>query len=777
MPLSAQLSCHPPRNCIPVAPPPPPPPPPPPHASSKEPQSPPFISPEEKMIGQATRNEDTKRTGSNSPVYENLAFHLKAKASEPAAQGPGKPQLPQSSLLAARKALLPPPMRAQLDKLTPPTPVSQPQKGLFSNSNSSHSQELELTYDLPREEPEIEEHPFDPDYSYSIPEGTGLELRHPGQVGNSKLPLKTGAAPPLPPRPSFMKRFPEYVLLLPTSSPTTPATPTAPPAPPSAPPCPTPALQDNLQLPGNPNVILVSLGALVTDENVYTMYGEPTSCSKCGSALDSCYDNVVDMCYFCQSWESVTSPALHCPPMGCQDCLFLLTSDDNSKSPAGSLLIFCIDISGSMSITSQVTEGGRTIYKSRLQFVQQAVIQCVRRLSEEEPHTRVGLITFNNQVTLHGHGEVSSRFLCGPELIETDYLKEAAWSFPSPPPLSQSREQLEGEIRRLAESGATALGPATLIAIAMASRQPGSKVVICTDGKANTELGNLDVDESDARSLVSSTIFYQDLGEYAANQGVTVSVLSIEGTDCRLDELGRLADRTAGKVVIARPDMLHSEFQKVMEKRTVATHCTVTLLLPTSLTVRGERQGGHKGTREMGNVSADHEITFQFEAREQDTQALLSCGSVSVQLQIRYRRMDGQRALRVISMDRRVTEESSLVLSSLSLSILQLNSSQSSAALVVRGRYKDAQSEGESQRRLMEKALDHIRSSEERQQHKQWVETMDPIYNNIYHYTRSNSVSFTDTQSLTDTGAVLLYGMKNSNRMSISSKGGTKAHS
>lgn len=29
---------------------------------------------------------------------------------------------------------------------------------------------------------------------------------------------------------------------------------------------------------------------------------------------------------------------------------------------------------------------------------------------------------------------------------------------------------------------------------------------------------------------------------------VTVSVLSIEGTDCRLDELGKLADRTRGKV-------------------------------------------------------------------------------------------------------------------------------------------------------------------------------------------------------------------------------------
>ena len=35
---------------------------------------------------------------------------------------------------------------------------------------------------------------------------------------------------------------------------------------------------------------------------------------------------------------------------------------------------------------------------------------------------------------------------------------------------------------------------------------------------------------------------------YLCFLSVTVSVLSIEGTDCRLDELGRLADRTGGKV-------------------------------------------------------------------------------------------------------------------------------------------------------------------------------------------------------------------------------------
>lgn len=80
------------------------------------------------------------------------------------------------------------------------------------------------------------------------------------------------------------------------------------------------------------------------------------------------------------------------------------------------------------------------------QFVQEAVLQSVRKLSETQPHMRVGLITFNNQVTLHGFDEFTSRFLRGAELIDSEYLKEAAFSFPSPQPLSRTRDCLQREI-------------------------------------------------------------------------------------------------------------------------------------------------------------------------------------------------------------------------------------------------------------------------------------------------------------------------------------------
>ncbi|XP_035522468.1 circularly permutated Ras protein 1-like [Morone saxatilis] len=731
-------------------------PPPPPPTNSAEAKSPKSLPSPPKVIEQLEKSRGVKKVVKPIPFYENAAFHSKLNTASFIPPTPPQvvPTPPQKT------ALLPPHMRPSGNSQS--NSYSQPLHCPNTNSQT-------FTYDLPKSEPDLNAQPSDANYSYTTPEGTGLHVKLPADT--SSMSAQT-LAPPLPPRPSFMKSMPDYLVLLPashssrSSSRKTLSDPSLVSSPTSE------GSADKGLLPGNPNVVLVSLGKLLSEERVQTIQGEPTSCSQCGSVLDSCYDNVVDMCYFCQPCELTSPPSIpQCPLTGYQDGLFLLCPDEKPLCAADALLLFCIDISGSMSITSQVSLEDTVLHRSRLQFVQEAVLQCVHRLSEQQPDIRVGLITFNHQVTLHGYENFTSLLLSDVELADSDYLKEAAASFPSPPPLSQTKDYLQREVQRLSESGATALGPAALLAIAMASRQPGSKVIICTDGKANTDLGNLEVEDNDARTLLSSTIFYQELGEYAANQGVTVSVLSIEGTDCRLDELGRLADRTGGKVVIASPRRLHPELEQIIENRTIATHCTVTLLLPQSLRMRGEKESGHKGTREVGNLDPDTEITFQFGANEQDAEVSVpaSGSRVSIQLQIRYRQRNGQTVLRVITSDRDVTDDSSAALSSLSLAIIQLNSSQASAALAVRGRFLDARMEGELQMKLIERAIEHNRSAEEKQTYQEWVKTMEPIYNNTHNFTRRKSV-VSDSQSLTDAGAALLYTMKHSNRKSISLK-------
>ncbi|XP_034716753.1 circularly permutated Ras protein 1-like isoform X2 [Etheostoma cragini] len=675
-----------------------------------------------------------------------------------------KPEAATSSSITPQQtpprktALLPPHMRPETRSQSHPETYSQPFRS--SNTNSQT-----CTYDLPKDECDLNAHPWDPNYSYNITEGTGCEVKLPADT--SSVSAWT-SVPPLPPRPQFLKSMPEYLVLLP--SPILPSSSSNQlPSNTLLTPSSSQGSADQGPLPGNPNVLLVSLGKLLSEE-MQTIQGEPTPCSQCGSVLESCYVNVVEDCYFCQPWGPTSTPSI--PQCRHQDDLFLLFPNEKPQCAADALLLFCIDISGSMSTTSQRSEGEQVVHRSRLEFVQEAVLQCVQRLSEQQPDKRVGLITFNYQVTMHGNEHFTSHSLSGSELTDRDFLKEAAASFPTPPPLSQTKDYLQRQVLGLTEGGTTALGPAALLTIAIASRQPGSKVIICTDGKANTDLGNLEEEDIDARTLLSSAIYYQELGEYAANQGVTVSVLSIEGTDCRLDELGRLADRTGGTVVIASPNRLHQEFEQIIENRTIATHCVVTLLLPQSLRMKGEREAGHKGNKEVGNVDLDTEITFQFGVNEQEAEVSVpaSGSSVAIQLQIRYRHRNGHRMLRVITTEREVTDNSLAALSSLSLAIIQLNSSQASAALAVRGRFLDARREAELQMKLIERAIRQNQSSEDHRTYQEWVKTMEPIYdNNIQIFTSRKSV-FSDSQSLTDAGAALLYTMKHSNRKSISLK-------
>lgn len=727
------------------------------------------------MIDLQEERKDVKAVSKLISLYENSDFFSKLPAGSFI-----DTNLQQTS--TRKTALLPPHMKPAANSQAPP--------GSTAGSQT-------VTYDNPNSQPDFDELPWEPYYSNKIPEGAGVPAKLPADSSNASAQT---AAPPLPPRPSFMRSVPDYLVLLPSSTSPGPS-PEKSALDPSAPALPSAGgAADKGILPGNPNVVLVSLGKLISEERAQATHGEPALCSQCGSVLDFLYDNVVNQCYFCtasgsanrsaygsasgSAYGSVYGPASGSAsssailpsaplqsPARTQEDLFFLSTSEQTQSATDALLLFCIDVSGSMSITSQVLAGDQVIHRSRLEFVQEAVLQCVHTLSLQRPDIRVGLITFNHEVTMYGGDDFTSNRLNSAQLANSDFLIEVAAAFPSPPALSQTRDFLKRQVMGLTPVGTTALGPAALLAIAKASRQPGSKVIICTDGKANTDLGNLEVEDNDARTLLSSTIFYQDLGEYAANQGVTVSVLSIEGTDCRLDELGRLADRTGGKVVIANPSMLHSEFEHIIENRTIATHCSVSLLLPSSLHVKGERESGHVGTREVGNVATDKEITFQFGASDQNTEepAPVSGSRVFIQLQVRYRKRNGQMMLKVITTGRDVTDDSAVVLSSLSVAIIQLNSSQASAALAVRGRFLDASREGEQQRKLIERAIEHNRRAEDKETYQNWVKTMEPIYNNVFALTRRKSVT-SDSQSLTDAGAALLYNMKHCNRKSISRK-------
>ncbi len=46
----------------------------------------------------------------------------------------------------------------------------------------------------------------------------------------------------------------------------------------------------------------------------------------------------------------------------------------------------------------------------------------------------------------------------------------------------------------------------------------------------------------------AAAAFYQQIGLFAKQKGIVISVISIQGTECRIENLGQLADLTGGRV-------------------------------------------------------------------------------------------------------------------------------------------------------------------------------------------------------------------------------------
>ncbi|XP_072890149.1 circularly permutated Ras protein 1-like isoform X3 [Hemitrygon akajei] len=586
--------------------------------------------------------------------------------------------------------------------------------------------------------------------------------------------------PPLPPRPPNMKKAAEYLQVLEPSPWTAPGT--RPPA--SAPPLPDrPVLTPKAQeLTENTNVVLVNLGKLVDIKDVKGQQGTPAYCQNCSAATSSCsslqeHHATIWKCEFCNHSNVMD---YRCSKDTCSDDQLYIHIPNPVISTAidDPVVVFCVDISGSMSVTFETTgkSSGKSLYVSRLQAVQEAVNQSLDYLLETSPRTRVALVTFNNEVTIYGDGLGTPRTLEDFELIDREYLKTKGAEEALPQCISDSRDALRRRVQQLQECGSTALGPAALVSIAMASRKSGSKVIICTDGRANTILGNLE-DIKEDQIYQKSKLFYSHLAEYAVKQGVIISVLTIEGTDCRLPELGQLADRTGGKVNIASPANLYNEFELILEDDVIATNVTITFIADAGLFFKYEDNISNKYVKEIGNVVRDMAITFEFGIKDTEREELLKKAALPFQLQLGFTLPDGRHVYRIVTQEKPATSHSAVVKENINLSVLQIHAAQTSARLAMDGRMHDAQETAFTQKELMEDVLSRRNDVEQEAIYESWVQSMSPIYSGLNYLRQDNAAAHpvyepvrakgdkdSVIKSLTDDVANVVYRLKNAKK-------------
>jgi hypothetical protein len=209
------------------------------------------------------------------------------------------------------------------------------------------------------------------------------------------------------------------------------------------------------------------------------------------------------------------------------------------------------------------------------------------------------------------------------------------------------------------ESGPTALGPALLAAVGMASQGGnGSTVVLCTDGLANVGLGKFDDISQEMLPEVES--FYTKVGEISKQKGVSVNLVTVEGEDCNVDTLSKVCEKTGGEVQVVNPANMKENFSALFRKETLATNVEVKFKLHKGLEFRNEDQANMQDNKttlikNMGNVTEDSEVTFEY--RLKPIKELLAMEDIDLsqisqfpfQAQITYTTLDGARCVRVLT--------------------------------------------------------------------------------------------------------------------------------
>jgi hypothetical protein len=219
--------------------------------------------------------------------------------------------------------------------------------------------------------------------------------------------------------------------------------------------------------------------------------------------------------------------------------------------------------------------------------------------------------------------------------------------------------------------------------------------------------------------------FYSKVANLARQKGISISVVTMEGEDCSMENLGTSADITGGSVEIVDPLHLSTKVVTLMNKKTVATGLTCSVLLNEHLNFVNEEKGIlSKLTREIGNVTDETDLTFSFDwseearkmfeksaatkedERKEDSliQTFLTKG-VPVQVKMQYTKMTGEKYIKVITMLRPVTMARDKAESDVDSTVLALQAIHESAKMAQLGNYNDARVNLVSVQRLLQRIM------------------------------------------------------------------------
>eukprot|EP00004_Rigifila_ramosa_P009670 TRINITY_DN212_c0_g1_i1.p1 TRINITY_DN212_c0_g1~~TRINITY_DN212_c0_g1_i1.p1 ORF type:complete len:828 (-),score=192.76 TRINITY_DN212_c0_g1_i1:88-2550(-) len=478
------------------------------------------------------------------------------------------------------------------------------------------------------------------------------------------------------------------------------------------------------------NVLCVSLGEVRQACDIAT--GDAVKCRQCAAVLSSV--SVVTAagwkCEFCGTANAGVMPDER-PQTACIDYILSPpTVTGTASTPAStdtSIVVLCVDISGSMSVTTALPElqdqwarlRGRVNttqserFITRLQCVQQALETQLQRMQIQHPGKRVALITFNRDVTIYLGAHQTTVDRAKLDSLEELLAAGEAVSTKSIPPISESCTELCARINGLQEDGSTALGPALAVALGLVGS--GGEIVVATDGLSNAGVGTLSAEGG-------ASEFYTEIGTRARAQQVKVSVIGIEGADCRMEALGVVADLSSGSVNILKPAELQRAIRQISQNPVVASEGTVTVRLHPLLALRGRTGAAAAAvTVPVGNITQQHDLTWAFGRTHASTTEI---PPLPFQVQVVFRALDGSKHLRVMTRTVDGTVHRDRAEQGCNVAVVALAAMQEAARLGLAGQAQEARNVLYATQRLLDRGA---RSAVQQEEQSRFVQLSDAL--------------------------------------------------
>ena len=534
----------------------------------------------------------------------------------------------------------------------------------------------------------------------------------------------------------------------------------------------------------DPNVLLCKFGTLSEEKPFMT--GDPIHCSSCTAVFSSISklskskkdpDSYNWRCEFCDKVnKNVMIDPDELPPKGQIISEFLLEGKNENNDGDEGVVIFCIDISGSMGVTTPVPdlqgvwknlrnnnnnnkkipnelqadnnnqylpgENRNTQYISRLECMKAAINTHIDRICVEHPNYKVVLITFNNSVEIHGSSKLTIE---GDNLFQYNSITKSVetYDWSAVQSISESNQTIRDQTKNLEEGGATALGPALAASVHLCESAKGRKeVIICTDGIPNVGIGSLDEDSSQDQGKE----FYSMISKHAKTAGVTINFIAIEGCECSLEGFKECAEFTSGELTTLHPLELVRQIRKISQNPTVAVDVKLTILLHPSLEFEG---GTNKLEEQIGTVTQTFDRTYRFSVKNSAlSQKITSC---PFQYQIDYRKLDGSRCLRVLSTAKETSTDREEVEKSVNAAVVGLSAIQEVAQISETGGFKDARLKLHAIHKLLERGSV---SDTQQEEYANFVDQSESLENELIKCDKLNK------KKLNDESVQVFYQMK-----------------